>query len=318
MAMAGPRFFGFVIGGALPATVAANWLATAWDQNAALVRAHRRRPRSSRAVALRWLLDVLRLPAGMRPAASSPAPRWRTSPRWPPRGTRVLARAGWDVEADGLFGAPPITVVVGDEVHATLLKALALLGLGRDARACACRSMAQGRMRADALPPHRRSDHRLPAGRQREHRRVRPVAAIVATGARRRRLGARRRRVRPVGARRAGARTSTRRRRAAPTPGRPTRTSGSTCPTTAASPSCATRRQLRAAMAITRRLPAARGARAQSVRLHARAVAPRARRRGLGGAALARPRRAGRPHRAQLPPRARASPTGCAPAATRS
>ena len=63
----------------------------------------------------------------------------------------VLARAGWNVEADGLFGAPPITVVVGAEAHPTLFKSLGMLGLGRNGW-CGFRSDDQGRMRADALP----------------------------------------------------------------------------------------------------------------------------------------------------------------------
>ena len=88
----------------------------------------------------------------------------------------VLARVGWDVEAQGLFGAPPITVIVGAEAHVSLLKALAMLGLGRE-RVVTVPVDGQGRMRADALPALAGPDHRLPAGRQREHGRVRPCAA---------------------------------------------------------------------------------------------------------------------------------------------
>ena len=84
----------------------------------------------------------------------------------------VLERAGWDVEADGLFGAPPITVVVGDEVHVSVLKALSLLGLGRE-RVVRVPVDAQGRMRPDGAAGARRPDDRLPPGRQRQHRRLR-------------------------------------------------------------------------------------------------------------------------------------------------
>ena len=86
-----------------------NWLATAWDQNARSAR--RRRPRqlsSESPCAGCWICSICR---PTRRALSSPAPRWRTSPRSPPLAMRVLSRVGWNVEAEGLFGAPPITVV---------------------------------------------------------------------------------------------------------------------------------------------------------------------------------------------------------------
>jgi glutamate/tyrosine decarboxylase-like PLP-dependent enzyme len=150
MAMAGPRFFGFVIGGALPATVAANWLATAWDQNTG-----RYDVTPSTAVledvALRWLLDVLRLPAGCAGGFVTGTTVAHITALAAARHA-VLARAGWNVEADGLFGAPPVTVVVSAEAHPTLLKALGVLGLGRS-RVVAVPVDGQGRMRADALPP---------------------------------------------------------------------------------------------------------------------------------------------------------------------
>ena len=83
-------------------------------------------------VALRWLLDALGLPAGLRRRLRHRRDDGEFHARWPPRATRCSTRAGWDVEADGLFGAPPITVVVGEEVHPTLLKSLGMLGLGRE------------------------------------------------------------------------------------------------------------------------------------------------------------------------------------------
>jgi glutamate/tyrosine decarboxylase-like PLP-dependent enzyme len=149
MAMAGPRFFGFVIGGALPVSVAANWLATAWDQNTCLDAVT---PGVSRVeqLALDWLLDVLRLPAGCAGAFVTGATVANMTALAAAR-HRVLANAGWNVEADGLFGAPPITVLVGEEVHPTVLKGLGVLGLGRN-RVTRVPVDGQGRMRADALP----------------------------------------------------------------------------------------------------------------------------------------------------------------------
>ncbi|HEU5424363.1 MAG TPA: pyridoxal-dependent decarboxylase [Nitrolancea sp.] len=149
VASAGPRYFGFVTGGSLPAALAANWLAGAWDQNAGL-------PVTSPAgtaleeIALDWLLDVLNLPPGTAGAFVTGATMANFTGLAAARHA-VLAQAGWDVEAHGLFGAPPITVVVGAEVHVSLLKALALLGLGRE-RVLAVPTDGQGRMRADELP----------------------------------------------------------------------------------------------------------------------------------------------------------------------
>ena len=149
-AMAGPRFFGFVIGGALPVTVAANWLATAWDQNAA---GHGPTPgvAAFEHAALRWLLEILDLPRDAAGAFVTGATQANLCGLAAARHA-VLARAGWDVEADGLFGAPPITVVVSAEAHPTLFKALGVLGLGRS-RVVEIGTDAEGRMRTDLLPP---------------------------------------------------------------------------------------------------------------------------------------------------------------------
>jgi glutamate/tyrosine decarboxylase-like PLP-dependent enzyme len=149
MAMAGPRFFGFVIGGTLPAALAANWLATAWDQNAALGPVT---PGVNRieAVALHWLVDVLGLPPGTQGAFVTGATMANFTALAAARHA-VLQRAGWNVEADGLFGAPPVTVIVGEEAHPTLLKALGLLGLGRR-RVVSLPVDRQGRVRAETLP----------------------------------------------------------------------------------------------------------------------------------------------------------------------
>jgi glutamate/tyrosine decarboxylase-like PLP-dependent enzyme len=145
----GGRFFGFVTGAALPATVAANWLAGAWDQNVCLrtlspVGAY------VEDIALAWLLDVLGLPAACGGSLVTGAQMANFTALAAARHA-LLERAGWNVEEDGLFGAPPITVIVGGEVHVTLLKALALLGLGRK-RIVTVPADGQGRMRADMLP----------------------------------------------------------------------------------------------------------------------------------------------------------------------
>jgi glutamate/tyrosine decarboxylase-like PLP-dependent enzyme len=149
MASAGGRFFGFVIGGALPATVAANWLATAWDQNAGLVVTA---PANAalESVSLRWLKDIFHLPVQSAGGFVTCATAANFSALAAARHT-LLARAGWDVEAHGLFGAPPLTVIVGDEVHASVQKALSLVGFGRD-RVVRIPVDAQGRMRLDAFP----------------------------------------------------------------------------------------------------------------------------------------------------------------------
>jgi glutamate/tyrosine decarboxylase-like PLP-dependent enzyme len=149
MAMAGPRFFGFVIGGSLPAALAANWLASTWDQNTGY---YNITPATARLeqIALRWLLDVLDLPRGCGGAFVTGANVANFVALAAARHA-VLARAGWNVEADGLFGAPEIQVIVGAEAHPTLIKSLGMLGLGRN-RVVRVPVDGQGRLRADALP----------------------------------------------------------------------------------------------------------------------------------------------------------------------
>jgi glutamate/tyrosine decarboxylase-like PLP-dependent enzyme len=149
MAMAGPRFFGFVIGGSLPVTVAANWLAGAWDQNTGF---YTSTPATSRLEqgALNWLLDLFKLPSNCGGAFVTGATMANFSALAAARHA-LLQREGWSVEADGLFGAPPITDVVGAEAHPTLFKSLGLLGLGRN-RVVKVPVDSQGRMRTDAIP----------------------------------------------------------------------------------------------------------------------------------------------------------------------
>jgi glutamate/tyrosine decarboxylase-like PLP-dependent enzyme len=149
MASAGPRFFGFVIGGSLPVALAANWLAGAWDQNAAL---YLSTPGVAylESCALRWLTELFELPAGTAGSFVTGATVANFTALAAARNA-VLARAGWNVETQGLFGAPPIQVITGAEAHPTLLKSLGMLGLGR-ARIVRVPIDGQGRMRCDSLP----------------------------------------------------------------------------------------------------------------------------------------------------------------------
>jgi glutamate/tyrosine decarboxylase-like PLP-dependent enzyme len=150
MAVNGPRFYGFVIGGTLPAAQAASWLASAWDQNAGLFLAS---PLAARLedVSLRWLVEALGLPRGTGAGFVTGATLANFSCVLAARHA-VLEAAGWSVEADGLFGAPPVTVIIGEEAHPTLFKSLGLAGFGRS-RVVRVPVDGQGRMRADALPP---------------------------------------------------------------------------------------------------------------------------------------------------------------------
>ena len=149
-AMAGPRFFGFVVGGSLPVTLAANWLAGAWDQNTGLFRPT---PSTSfiEQIALRWLLELLQLPSDCAGSFVTGATMANLCCLAAARNS-VLKRAGWDVEGKGLFGAPPIAVVVGDEIHPSVTKSLGVLGMGRS-RVVRVQVDGQGKMRADRLPP---------------------------------------------------------------------------------------------------------------------------------------------------------------------
>ncbi|HEV2872571.1 MAG TPA: aminotransferase class V-fold PLP-dependent enzyme [Actinomycetota bacterium] len=149
VASAGPRFFGFVVGGSLPAALAADWLAAAWDQNAGLFVLG---PAAATVedVAAGWLTDLLGLPptvsTGFVTGGQMASFTGLAAARH-----HVLAAAGWDVERDGLIGAPPVEVVVGAERHVTLDAALRFLGLG-SGRLRVVPADGQGRMDAAALP----------------------------------------------------------------------------------------------------------------------------------------------------------------------
>ncbi len=148
LASPGPRFFGFVIGGSLPAALAADWLTSAWDQNAfssisspaAAVAEH---------VAAAWLLEIFGLPAthsiGFTTGCTMASFTCLAAARH-----ALYSQLGWDVERLGLAGAPPVTIVASDESHVSIFAALQMLGLGRD-RALRIPTDPQGRMRTDAL-----------------------------------------------------------------------------------------------------------------------------------------------------------------------
>jgi glutamate/tyrosine decarboxylase-like PLP-dependent enzyme len=149
VASTGGRYFGFVTGGTVPAALAANWLAGAWDQNAAMQVMSPVAARIEEIVSA-WILELL----GFAPTCGVGFVTGTTAANFSAlvaARSALLARRGWDVEESGLFGAPEIHVIVGDEVHASMLKALALAGFGR-ARATRVRADDQGRMIPERLP----------------------------------------------------------------------------------------------------------------------------------------------------------------------
>ncbi len=148
VASAGPRYFGFVVGGSLPAALAADWLVSAWDQNSGI---YALSPLTSviEQITGSWLRELAGLPPAMSFGFVTGAQMANFTGLAAGR-HRVLRTAGWDVEAEGLFGAPPIDVMVSDEAHYTIFIALRLLGLGAN-RVRRISTDSQGRMRADEL-----------------------------------------------------------------------------------------------------------------------------------------------------------------------
>jgi len=144
----GPRYFGFVTGGAVPASMAAEWLTTTWDQNAGL---YVMSPAAAvvEEVAGAWLLDLLRLPPEASVGFVTGCHMANVTALAAAR-HELLRRSGWDVEADGLQRAPHVTVVVGDEVHVSVVGALRLLGFG-SRQLVRVEADQHGRMRLDAL-----------------------------------------------------------------------------------------------------------------------------------------------------------------------
>lgn len=149
VAMTGGRYFGFVNGGIVPAALAASWMAAAWNQNASF------RVMSPVAVeledlVLQWICEALGLPLDCHGGLVSCATMASFTALLAARHS-LLKKAGWDVTENGMFGAPPIQVVVGAEVHASVLKALSMAGFGKK-RVTIVDADGQGRMRADRLP----------------------------------------------------------------------------------------------------------------------------------------------------------------------
>ena len=189
VASAGPRYFGFVTGGALPAALAADWLASAWDQNAHMWVGS---PAASvvEEVVEDWVLSLLGLPSTASVGLVTGAQMANVTCLAVARDV-VLERAGWDAASQGLIGAPPVTVIAGAEAHATIFSALRMIGLGRDARPLR-RRRRPGRDRPGRARPRargRRPGDRLRAGGQRQLRRVRPARADRRTCASRRARG---------------------------------------------------------------------------------------------------------------------------------
>lgn len=149
MGFSNPRFYGWVIGGVQPVALAADWIVSAWDQPTYAAVASPATV-AMEAAAVRWVKEVTGLPestwgvfvTGTTVAHTVTLATARSS---------VLAAEGWDATGQGLFGAPPIMVIVGEEVHPSLVKALGVIGLGRD-RVIEVPVDGQGRMRADAFP----------------------------------------------------------------------------------------------------------------------------------------------------------------------
>ena len=201
MASAGPRYFGFVIGGRLPVALAADWLTSTWDQNGCLY-AMSPAVAELEEIAGGWVKQLLgpsgRRGRGLRHRLAG-GEHHRAARR---RASHLLQRAGWNLEVDGVRGSPPLHVVVGEEAHSSILRALRFLGVGtRDVHALP--TDAQGRLRADGLAAAARAARGPHAGvrpgGQREHRRLQSAGADGGRLRAPRRLAARGRGLRAVG-----------------------------------------------------------------------------------------------------------------------
>ncbi|MEI7742137.1 MAG: pyridoxal-dependent decarboxylase [Chloroflexota bacterium] len=166
VAIPGPRYFGFVIGGSVPSSLAADWLAATWDQNAGVYAAG---PSASvvEEVVGGWLLELFGLPAGTGFGFTTGCQMAHFTCLAAAR-HRVLANTGWNVEEDGLVGSPRIDVLVSEEAHATVPTALQYLGLGRS-RTTAVATDGQGRILLDSLA------ERLPTGTE-------PLIVVLQAG----------------------------------------------------------------------------------------------------------------------------------------
>lgn len=149
MGFSSPRFYGWVIGGVYPVALAADWMTSAWDQNTVYYDASPGTV-ALEAAALRWVREAAGLPESSWGAFVTGTTVGNMTALAAARNS-VLADVGWDVTSDGLFGAPHVEVIVGEEVHPSLVKALGIVGLGRD-RVTRVPVDDQGRMRPDAFP----------------------------------------------------------------------------------------------------------------------------------------------------------------------
>jgi glutamate/tyrosine decarboxylase-like PLP-dependent enzyme len=149
VATAGPRYFGFVVGGSLPVTVAADWLTSVWDQNAAFY-AHSPLAAAAEQISAEWLIQLFGLANGTSAGFVSGGTMANFTGLAAGRHA-LLAKLGWDVERQGLFGAPEITVVTSDESHVSVFASLQMLGLGSE-RVVRVPADGQGRIDPSALP----------------------------------------------------------------------------------------------------------------------------------------------------------------------
>jgi glutamate/tyrosine decarboxylase-like PLP-dependent enzyme len=147
-AMSGPRFAGWVTGGTLPAALAADWLTSTWDQNAGVGEGAPAATAFENA-ALSWVTALLKLPPGVNGTLVTGAMSANFCCLAAARG-HLLEAAGWDVQQQGLFGAPALRVLVGQERHETIDKAVRLLGLGKQSLTC-IEADGQGRLRPSVL-----------------------------------------------------------------------------------------------------------------------------------------------------------------------
>lgn len=143
-----PRYFGFVVGSSLPVTTAADWLVSGWDQNTGI---HVLSPFAAivEQITSRWILDIINLPDSWSTGFVTGGTMANFTGLAAAR-HHVLETVGWDVEADGLFGAPPVEVIVNDESHYTISRSLQMLGLGSE-RVRRVPTDKQGRMKAVEL-----------------------------------------------------------------------------------------------------------------------------------------------------------------------
>ncbi|HEX2896540.1 MAG TPA: pyridoxal-dependent decarboxylase, partial [candidate division Zixibacteria bacterium] len=149
VAVAGPRYFGFVIGGSTPVTLAANWLAGAWDQNCGMDTTS---PVAAfvEEISLKWLLELYGFPKTCGGAFVTGATMAGFTCLAAAR-SQLLNRQDWNVEKKGLFGAPEINVIVSEEAHVTILKAFSMLGMGNE-RVTKVPTDQNGRMLIDKIP----------------------------------------------------------------------------------------------------------------------------------------------------------------------